>query len=337
MRDYALAHRVIDVPNDRSSHIESTPRGGGLAIIIVFPVVSLGVLVWAVPAIAVTDAAVIILTALAVASVGWFDDHRSLSPALRLAVHFLAAFACIGYFGVPNIPLGPWIIDLGWVGWPLAAIAMVWCLNLFNFMDGIDGIAATEAMTMAFGAWVVLAIAVPGHVLAPYLLVLAASTFGFLIWNWSPARIFMGDAASGFLGFLLAQFALVTSGVGEMVGVNVWCWLILFGVFFTDATVTLMLRMAAREKLSCAHRQHAYQRLVRILQKAEGAVLSRLYARANAHRTVSVTVALINLLWLVPLAVAAALWPAWSAVLAVIALAPLTVAVLSTARHTASS
>ena len=337
-RDYALKHRVLDVPNARSSHLKPTPRGGGVAIIIVFFVVAAALSVWSMPtAMEALDASVIGLTALVVVVVGWLDDRRSLSPSFRIAAHFAAAFVCVVYFGVPDVPLGPWMIDLAWLGWPLAAIAMVWCLNFFNFMDGIDGIAAVEAVTMAIGAWILLAVAAPGHVLAPYLWLLAAAVAGFLLWNWPPAKIFMGDAASGFLGFLLAQFALVTSGPGEMVGVNVWCWLILFGVFFTDSTVTLALRVVARERLSHAHRRHAYQRLSRSLQKAEGVVLSPEQARANAHRTVSLAIGAINLFWLTPLAVAAALWPVWSAALAGVALAPLVASVLFTARHTASS
>ena len=339
VRSYALTHQVVDLPNDRSSHVEPTPRGGGLAIIVAFFAASAALLAWTMPTtLEIVGAVVIAATAAAVAWVGWLDDRRSLSPAWRSAAHFSAALICIGYFGVPDIPLGPWMIDLGWAGWPLAAIAMVWCLNFFNFMDGIDGIAGVEAVTVAVGAWVVLELAVPGyHALSSYLPLLAASALGFLVWNWSPAKIFMGDAASGFLGFLLAQFALVTSGVGEMVGVSVWCWLILLGVFFTDATVTLTLRALAREKLSRAHCRHAYQRLARTLQKSEGVVLSRSMARANAHRAVSIATALINLFWLTPLAAVAALWPEWGALLAVVALTPLTAAVLFTARHTTPS
>ncbi len=334
VRDYALAHRIVDVPNDRSSHIRPTPRGGGLAIIFVFFAVAAVFAAWTSTAMKTADAAVIGLTAAAVAVAGWFDDRRSVSPGLRITAHFLAAFACIGYFGVPDIRVGPWTMDLGWAGWPLAAVAMVWCLNFFNFMDGIDGIAAIEAVTVAVGAWLVLAVAAPGHVLAPYLWLLAAVVGGFLIWNWPPAKIFMGDAASGFLGFLLAQFALVTSGAGVMAGVNVWCWLILLGVFFTDATVTLALRVIAREQLSRAHRRHTYQRLARGLQQVEGALLSPMCARTNAHRAVAAATAAVNLLWLTPLAVAAARWPGWGAALAAVALAPLTAAVLFTARHT---
>ena len=282
-RDYALANGVMDMPNDRSSHTEPTPRGGGLAIIVV--------------------------------------------PGLRLAIHLLVAFAAVAYFGVPQVPLGALMIDFGWIGYPLAAVALAWCLNFFNFMDGIDGIAAVESVTMAIGAWLVLAVAMPEHGLLPYLWLLAVASGGFLVWNWAPARVFMGDAASSFLGLLFALFVLITSGGGAG-EVSVWCWLILFGVFFTDATITLFLRVIAREPLQHAHRRHAYQRFARILQRAEEGVLSPRCARANAHRAVSLATGVINLLWLTPLALAAALLPEWGLLFALVALAPLVLAVL---------
>ena len=335
VRDYALANRIMDVASDRSSHIEPTPRGGGLSIIVVFFAASAVWFIWDGSAgLAVGDAVVITLLATMIAFVGWLDDHRPVSSGLRFMIHLFAAFAAIAYFGVPQVPLGTWTIDLGWLGWPLAVLAMAWCLNFFNFMDGIDGIAAVEAVTMAIGAWLVLAMVAPGYTLLPYLWLLAVVSGGFLVWNWAPARIFMGDAASVFLGFLLALFALVTSNDSAAGGVNVWCWLILFGVFFIDATLTLILRVVAREKLPRAHRHHAYQRLARALQKAEGVVLSPQRARANAHRTISLAVGVLNLLWLTPLALAAALWPGWGILFALIALTPLALAVLFVAAHT---
>ena len=336
VRRYALANRIIDMPNHRSSHIEPAPRGAGLAIIVVFLTFSFVLLLWRTPSeLPLVAAAVIALTATAVAGVGWFDDHRSLSPLLRIAIHLLAAFLCVAYFGVPEVPFFGVSIDLGWFGWPAAMLAMVWCANFFNFMDGIDGIAAIEAGTMAIGAWIVLSVVTPEHDLSIYLWLLVAVVAGFLLWNWSPARVFMGDAGSSFLGFLLAQFALLTSGDGASGVLNVWCWLILFGVFFVDATVTLALRVIAGEKLSQAHCHHAYQRLARALQQAESTVLSPLQARVNAHRAVSLAVAAVNLFWLTPLALVAVLLPAWGVLWAAIALTPLIVAVLFTVRHTA--
>ena len=337
MRDYALSRGIVDRPNYRSSHIDPTPRGGGLVIVVVFffaAAVVFGMAPRDFSTLTLTDAAVICLSAGIVALTGWADDHRGLPPLVRMAAHFLAAAFCVVHFGVPHIPLGMWMIDPGWAGGILAVIAMVWCLNLFNFMDGIDGIAAVEAISVAVGALIVLSISAPGHELMPYLGVLAVTVLGFLVWNRPPAKIFMGDAASGFLGMLLAQFALISSGVGEMMGVNLWCWLILLGVFFVDASVTLVLRAIAGENLLRAHRQHAYQRLARTLQAAETAALSPRAARSNAHRSVLFATAGVNFFWLLPFAVVAALWPQAGVFAATVALAPLVFSVLFIARHT---
>ncbi len=337
MRDYALSRGIVDRPNYRSSHIDPTPRGGGLVVVAVFLLASMilfGMTSRDFSTLTPIDVAVICLTAGMVALTGWIDDHRGLSPPARMIPHFMAAALCVVHFGTPHIPLGPWMIDLGWVGGVFAVIAMVWCLNLFNFMDGIDGIAAVETISVAIGALVMLSIAAPGHGLIPYLALLAVTVLGFLVWNWPPAKIFMGDAASGFLGILLAQFALISSSVGEMMGVNVWCWLILLGVFFVDASVTLVLRMLAGENLFRAHRQHAYQRLVRTLQAVETIAFSPRASRANAHCSVVFATAGVNLFWLLPFAVVAALWPEAGAFAAIVALAPLVVSALFIARHT---
>ena len=337
IRDYALSKGIVDKPNHRSSHIEPTPRGGGLAIVLVFLgtfVVLLSTELPGVAALTFVDAIVICLTAGGVALIGWIDDYRSLSPLMRIAAHFLAAAFCVAYFGVPHVSLGPWMIDLGWTGGALATLAMVWCLNLFNFMDGIDGIAAVEAVTVLIGASIVFLISMPGYELIIYLWLLTVVVFGFLIWNWPPAKIFMGDAASGFLGMLLAQFALISSGVGQMMGVNVWCWLILLGVFCVDASMTLVLRTIAGENLLQAHKQHVYQRLARTLQTVESALLSPQASRANAHRGVSLMVAGINLFWLTPLAVLAALWPQAGVFIAAVAMTPLVISTWFAVRHT---
>ena len=337
MRDYALSKGIVDRPNYRSSHIDPTPRGGGLVVVVVFLFAAMalfGMTLRGFATLTPIDAVIIGLTAGMVALTGWVDDHRDLSPLARMAAHFLAAVICVAHFGAPHIPLGTWMIDLGWAGELLAVIVMVWCLNLFNFMDGIDGIAAVEAISVAAGALIVFLVSAPGHELIPYLELLAVTVLGFLVWNWPPAKIFMGDAASGFLGMLLAQFALISSGVGEMMGVNVWCWLILLGVFFVDASVTLVLRMVAGENLLRAHRQHAYQRLARTLQAVETVAFSPRASRANAHRSLLLATAGVNFFWLLPFAVVAALWPQVGVFAAIVALAPLVAATLFTVRHT---
>jgi Fuc2NAc and GlcNAc transferase len=160
----------------------------------------------------------------------------------------------------------------------------VWLLNLYNFMDGIDGIAGTEGVTVCLGG-VLLSVAQPaggaGWAL-PSLLAVAA--LGFLAWNFPPAKIFMGDAGSGFLGLMLGVLAVHAAGISSA---WLWSWIILLGVFVVDSTVTLLNRLWRRERVYEAHRNHAYQRAAR---------------RIGSHRTVTLCVAAINIVWLLPIA-----------------------------------
>lgn len=222
-----------------------------------------------------------------VALVGFMDDHRPIAAAWRLIAHFTAAvWALFVLGGLPPIDLLGMTVSLGWAGHALAAVYLVWLLNLYNFMDGIDGIAAFEAVTVCVGA-ALLCLPQPagsGEWLLPVLLAMAA--LGFLGWNWPPAKIFMGDAGSGFLGLMIGILSLDAAHRHPEL---LWSWVILLGVFVVDATVTLLRRLARREKLYEAHSSHAYQHTARRLQ---------------AHQPVVLAVGAINALWLLPIALA---------------------------------
>jgi len=280
LRRYALARRLIDVPNDRSSHTIATPRGGGVAIVLatlggLTLLASLGVLPVAVLSALVGAGA-------AVALVGFLDDHGHVAARWRLCAHFAAAaWALYWLQGPPTLSvfgfeLGPW-----WLAGPVAALYLVWMLNLYNFMDGIDGLAGLEAVTVcAGGALLYLA---TGHAaLAAVPLVVAAAAAGFLYWNFPRARIFMGDAGSGFLGIVLGLLSLQAGWVEPQL---FWSWVILLGVFTVDASVTLLRRLMRGDKVYEAHRSHAYQYASR---------------RFGAHRPVAIAAAAVNLLWLLP-------------------------------------
>ncbi|EKT4532931.1 glycosyl transferase, partial [Pseudomonas putida] len=159
---------------------------------------------------------------------------------------------------------------------------LVWMLNLYNFMDGIDGIASVEAITTSLGGALAALIAGQTGLVAPALL-LAAATGGFLLWNFPPARIFMGDAGSGFLGMMLAALSIQAAQAAPEL---LWSWLILLGVFVVDATWTLLRRIARGEKFYEAHRSHAYQ------------FASRQHGR---HKPITIAIVAINVLWLLPL------------------------------------
>ena len=258
LRHYALARDVLDHPNERSSHAVPTPRGGGLAIVLVAVVFEawLGVTGRLEPGAALALAG----GGLAVAAVGWWDDHGGVRASARAAVHFAAAaWALYWLGGLPGLAVGAGSVPLGVAGAVLAAVGIVWSTNLYNFMDGIDGIAGAEAVTCGLaGALLLLAVGERG--LAAAALAVAAASAGFLAWNWAPARIFMGDVGSYFLGFTFAVLAVASERAGA---VQLLAWMILLGVFVFDATATLVRRARRGETWHQAHRSHAYQRAAR--------------------------------------------------------------------------
>ncbi|MFW0758493.1 MraY family glycosyltransferase [Pseudomonas sp. H11T01] len=284
LRRYALAQSLMDIPNERSSHTVPTPRGGGVAIVVTF--------VLALPILTGLDllsyAALygLLGSGLLVAVIGFTDDHGHIAARWRLLGHFIAAaWALFWLNGLPPIPLFGVMVDLGWFGDVLALVYLVWMLNLYNFMDGIDGLASAEAISVCLGMCLVYWLSGTVELIwAP--LILAAAVAGFLCWNFPPARIFMGDAGSGFLGIILGVLAVDAGGASSEL---LWSWLILLGVFIVDSTWTLARRLLNGDKVYEAHRSHAYQ------------YASRHY---RSHKAVVLAVIGMNTLWLLPLAVA---------------------------------
>lgn len=282
MRRYALARSIMDIPNSRSSHSAPTPRGGGIAIVLSFlvalPLLTLALgLPWGV-SLALLGAGAL------VAIVGFLDDHGHIAARWRLLFHFGAAvWALVWLGGLPPVQLLGASVDLGWIGHILAVFYLVWLLNLYNFMDGIDGIAGVEVITVCLGGAFLYWLKGDAD-LAFFPLLLAAASAGFLYWNFPPAKIFMGDAGSGFLGITLGVLSLQAAASDAAL---LWPWLILLGVFIVDATYTLLRRLLRGDKIYEAHRSHAYQ------------FASRRFGR---HLPVTLGVAMINLVWLLPLA-----------------------------------
>jgi Fuc2NAc and GlcNAc transferase len=172
----------------------------------------------------------------------------------------------------------------GWLGRVLATLYVIWILNLTNFMDGIDGLAAVEVVTVSLGGALLYLVAAPGEMLWILPVALAMATLGFLMWNWPPASIFMGDVGSGFLGLMMAALSLQAAQAAPQL---FWAWVILLGVFIVDATVTLGRRLLRGEPVYLAHRMHAYQHAT---------------AWWGAHQPVTCVVGAINVLWLLPFA-----------------------------------
>jgi len=304
-----LLHRgLLDLPNARSSHSAPTVRGGGMAIVIV---TTAGLLVLLLQhSLDVTFAVAFGGGGLAIAAIGFVDDRHRLRARTRLTVHFAAAlWAVLWLGGEPPLLIGSHIVDLRLVGDVLAVISIVWTTNFFNFMDGIDGLAASEAAFVA-GAAVLLGVAgAPG--VSSIAVIFAGASCGFLLLNWPPAKIFLGDVGSGYLGFCVAVMALAATRSNPGA---VWVWLVLTGTFFVDANVTLLRRLRRGESAHQAHRSHAYQWLAR---------------RWNGHQPVTLLLLGINALWLFPLALLCTLWPALAIPFLAIALLPLGVAAVA--------
>jgi len=220
-----------------------------------------------------------------IAVIGFMDDHGHIAARWRLLGHFIAAgWMLVWLGGLAPLTIFGWQVDLGWLGGLLAAVYLVWLLNLYNFMDGIDGIASVEAITVCLGAALLYVLA-GLHAFTALPLLLAAAVGGFLFWNFPPAKIFMGDAGSGFLGIVLGGLSLQAAWLSPTL---FWCWLILLGVFIVDATYTLIRRVMRGDRVYEAHRSHAYQ------------FAAREYGR---HLPVTLAVMGINLFWLLPIAV----------------------------------
>ncbi len=281
MRAYALKKNIIDNPNERSSHSVPTPRGGGVAVVCSY-LLALAVLIYS-QQLTVHIGLTLIAAGFVIALLGFLDDHGHINSMLRLAVHFLVAIGVVislGGFSEVTAFNG---LQLGFIANIIAVLFLVWLLNLYNFMDGINGIASIEAITATLSMAVLYIFVgdMPNHQI---LILLAACVFGFLLWNFPKAKIFMGDACSGFLGLTLGILALIALKEN----LALFCaWIICLGVFIVDATFTLIRRVLNGHKMYDAHRSHAYQ------------YASRKY---QSHTIVTMGVLFINVCWLLPIA-----------------------------------
>jgi Fuc2NAc and GlcNAc transferase len=307
VRHLALERGALDIPNERSAHSVPTPRGGGIAIALVVSAAAAGL--WLLRRIDL-PLLMALLAGLAVAIVGFVDDRHHLRAGPRLLVHVLAALWALGWLGgLPPVQLGQHVHSAGAAGYLLGVLGIVWVLNLFNFMDGIDALAASEGTFITWGGALTAALVPAADVAWQPAVAVGAACCGFLLWNWPPARIFMGDVGSGYLGYVVAVLAVAATRTDP---VALLVWLILGSLFWADATVTLARRVLRGERASTAHRSHAYQQLAR---------------RVGQHRRVTLLALGINLCWLLPWAMYAELHPcrAFSCTLA--ALLPLLILV----------
>jgi UDP-N-acetylmuramyl pentapeptide phosphotransferase/UDP-N-acetylglucosamine-1-phosphate transferase len=246
--------QILDIPNGRSNHALPTPRGGGLAVMgacfsmwLLVPLLQGHITKNPVPEGLYT----ILLAAGALAWLSWQDDKRGLPAKLRLALQLLAVAAGLLTFDTPilGLPIPFWLDRL------IAAFAWVWFINLTNFMDGIDGITATQAICMCLCLWMAVMFTDMNHAYLPYIGILGASMAGFLVWNWHPAKIFLGDVGSIPLGFILGWLLLKLAEGGHALAA-----LIIPAYYLLDSTITITRRALQKKHLFEAHSEHAYQK-----------------------------------------------------------------------------
>jgi Fuc2NAc and GlcNAc transferase len=304
---YALRRNLMDIPNERSSHTAPTPRGGGIAIAVA-GIIGV-VLLWSLEMIPGWLVAGFCVPGIAIAVVGFVDDAVKLSAFVRFAVHVIAC--SIGLLMIPDAVsmVFPGVQAPELLLQSILVVGLAWAVNLYNFMDGIDGLAGIEAVFIA-AAVLVLAFASGQLQGALPAVVTGAAALGFLAYNWPPARLFMGDVGSGFLGYTLG-FSMLAA-VAE--GVNIWAAITVAGAFVADSTVTLLTRSLRGEKAHQAHRTHAYQQLA---------------LRWASHGKVTLLFLAINLFWLLPIGLLIQTGTVPGPVAALLAYAPLILGAIS--------
>lgn len=303
-RYYALRHNILDHPNDRSSHITPTPRGGGIAIVVTFTLATL-LYLWLQQSTDVALVCALTLGGIIIAILGYCDDIYRIKPRTRVIIHFaIASFALYLLNGLPILDFGTWQFHLHGLGTLIGIISIVWLTNLYNFMDGIDGLACSEGLFVSLAAGLILWFTAHDDIAMLFFL-LAASIGGFTLLNWPPAKIFLGDVGSGYLGYIIAVLGIYSS---KQTALSISFWLILLAVFICDATFTVIQRTLNGKPWYIAHREHAYQRLI---------------AAGATHRQITLAILCLNIAMLLPCALITMYWPlygGWTMMAAVVSL-----------------
>ncbi|MEN0037534.1 MAG: glycosyltransferase family 4 protein [Cellvibrio sp.] len=273
-----LGRRLLDTPNSRSSHTSPTPRGGGIALAASSVIATIAA--WKFGYISSPALFWFLIPGGIVALLGIADDLFSLGVGIRLIVQIVLAGLGIAFIGVTTE------LSLAAKGLTVLILILflVWMTNLYNFMDGINGLAALEAISVCIGMGLIYSIEDTNRESLCLMIIISASALGFLYWNFPKAKIFMGDSGSLFLGISFGLLAI--KNVGENNNL-VAAWLIMLGVFIVDASYTLFVRLITKQAFHQAHRTHAYQ--IAAIQ-------------FNSHTRTTFAAIAINLLWLFPLA-----------------------------------
>jgi Fuc2NAc and GlcNAc transferase len=309
--------RLIDKPNHRSSHEVPTPSGGGLGVVLAGVLTGL-CLVWYSNWTWILGVAIVAISSV-FSIVGLIDDLRPMRASHRLAVQLIVSLAIL--FSMGGLPEFERFIDAYTSRILLYAfllLVILWWINLYNFMDGIDGLAGSQAIFMLLSGAGLLAWLNPvvmTHPMWLWMLCISAAVFGFLLFNWPPAKIFMGDVGSIYLALMIMSLALMSiryHWISVPMGLSMWA--ILGAVFVTDASITLVVRMVTRQRWHEGHRSHIYQQLSR---------------HWGGHGGVTLLYISINILWLLPLAAACIAAPEFCLLWVVVAYLPLIIVALA--------
>ena len=245
----AVKHSLLDIPNERSSHEIPTPRGGGLAIVVSW---FTGITILFFTGNIESSLYFALISGVFLAIISLIDDIIDLSPFVRLLIQTITALVALYFLdGFASVNLSGLKISAPALLYPFALIGIVWFINLFNFLDGIDGYASLEAIAIA-----ALMLIFSSDMIN---VILIACVAGFLFWNWPRAKIFMGDIGSTQLGFILVVLGIYFHNTSQF---SIIHWVMISSLFWFDATLTLFRRWRNKEKLSVAHRKHVYQRAV---------------------------------------------------------------------------
>ncbi len=294
IKHYALHHNILDIPNERSSHNVPTPRGGGLAIVLAWYV---GISTMFFMKQLDKQLYFALLSGILLAGVGIWDDLKGLKPHFRFSTQVLTAVMALVFLkGINPVSVSGFALSTKFLLYPLAVIGIVWFINLFNFLDGIDGYAALEAIVIALAMLIFTGDNIN--------ILILASVLGFLFWNWPKARIFMGDIGSTQLGFILIVLGIYFHNNAKL---PLILWIMLSSLFWVDATLTLFRRWRNKEHLTVAHKKHAYQRAVQsglshkqtiLISLVINAIIIALAYLAKVHENLLIAAFLINMIML---------------------------------------
>ncbi len=278
----AKSKNLFDIPNKRSSHSVPTLKGGGIAIIFVF-YLFLSLIFIKSPWLEPNYYYALLVGGGSIAFISFLDDIYELPILFRLSVQFFSAFVTLSLLGgLASIEIYTYQIDQGFIINVLAAFFIVWMINLYNFMDGINGLASFEIIFSSLSLFFLCVYFDKSIILWFPPLLLGSCSLGFLFWNYPRARVFMGDVGSGFIGYSIAAFVIFSSWKDQDI---FWVWLILLAVFISDTTFTLLLRIFRSEKFYHAHKDHLYQ----------------LLSRYSSQNYALFSILSFNLIWLFPI------------------------------------